>query len=67
VLEQITRELRRQLLLVALELLAVLGGQPDRVLVGRVDPRQRLHLVLVHLLGELARDLDRAHLGLERT
>jgi hypothetical protein len=64
-LEQIPRQLTAQLDLIALELLAVLRGQPDRVLVGRVGARQRRDLVLVHLALELARDLHRAHLGLE--
>jgi hypothetical protein len=65
VLEQVARELAPQLGLVALELLAILRGEPDHVLVGRVRARQRGDLVLLHLPRQLARDLDRAHLGLE--
>ena len=65
VLEQVARELAAQLALVALELLAILRGEPDDVLVGRVGARQRGDLVLLHLAGELARDLDRPDLGLE--
>ena len=67
VLEQVAGELPRQFVLVALELLAVVRRQPDGVLVRGVHARQRLDLVLVHLLRELARDLHRAHLGLEGT
>ena len=67
VLEQVARELGGEVALVALELLAVVGREPDGVLVGGVGARQRLDLVLLHLARELARDLHRAHLGLEGT
>ena len=67
VLEQVARQLALELVLVALELLAVVGREPDRVLVRGVDARQRLDAVLVHLARQLARDLDRAHLGPEGT
>ena len=52
-------------LLDALEALAVLGREPDDVLVRDVDARDRHGLVLVHLLGEPAGELDRAHLAAE--
>src|SRR5215211_13937 len=47
--------------LVARELLAVLRGEPHRVLVRDVHARDRLRLVLVHLARELAGELDRLH------
>src|SRR4051795_5300371 len=65
VLEQVARQLAPQLGLVALELLTVRRREPHDVLVGRVGARERAHLVLLHLAGELAGDLDGAHLGLE--
>ena len=65
VLEQVGAELVDDLVLDALVALAVLRRQPDRVLVGHVGARDRHGLVLVHLARELARELDRAHLGAE--
>ena len=65
VLEQVGAELVDDLLLDALVALAVLGREPDDVLVGHVGARDRDGAVLVHLLGELARELDRADLGAE--
>ena len=65
VLEQVGGELVDDLVLDALEALAVLRRQPDGVLVGDVGARHRHGLVLVHLAGQLAGDLDRPHLGAE--
>jgi hypothetical protein len=65
VLEQVGRQLLDDLVLDALEVLAVLGRQPDGVLVRHVRPRHRDGLVLVHLARELAGDLERAHLAAE--
>ena len=53
--------------LVAFQPLAVLGSEPDRVLVGHVDARDRGGAVRVHLRRQLARDLDRLHLRGEGT
>ena len=64
-LEQVCRQLLLERALVALEAFAVLGGEPDRVLVGNVDARHRGGPVSVHLLRQLARDLDRLHLRRE--
>ena len=58
VLQEVGGELLLERALVALEALAVLGAEPDRVLVGHVDARDRGGAMRVHLLGELARDLD---------
>ena len=55
-----------QRVLVALELLAVGGGEVDRVLVRDVDARDGDGLVVVHLLRELARELDRLDVRPER-
>ena len=65
VLQQVAAELLCELGLVVLEALLVLGTEPDRVLVGNVDPLHRGGLVRVHLLGELPRDLHRLHAGAE--
>ena len=65
VLEQVVGQLLAQRGLVARELLAVLRGQEDAVVVGHVDARDGDHLVLLHLLGELVRQLDRLHARLE--
>ena len=65
VLEQVGAELVAQVALVAAELLAVARGQPHRVLVGDVGAGDGDDLVLVHLAGELAGDLDRPDLRLE--
>ena len=65
VLEQVAGQLLAQLALVAREDLPILAREPHHVLVGRVGARQRLDGVLVHLLRELAGDLDGPHLGLE--
>ena len=65
VLEQVAGQLVDDLVLDALVALAIVGRQPDGVLVGDVGARNRHGAVLVHLLGQLVRDLDRAHLGLE--
>src|SRR5215218_11193838 len=67
VFEQVAGQLTPQLVLVAGELLAVVRREPDRILVRHVRAAERLDAVLVHLARELARDLDRAHLGLEGT
>ena len=58
VLQEVGGELLLERALVALEALVVLRAEPDRVLVGHVDARDRGGAVRVHLLGELARDLD---------
>ena len=65
VLEQVRAQLLRERGLVVLEALVVVGREPDRVLVRHVDARDRGGLVRVHLLRELARDLDRLHAGAE--
>ena len=65
VLEQVTGELLLERALVALQLDPVLARQVDGVLVGDVDARDARRLVGVHLLGELAGELDRLHLGAE--
>src|SRR5918994_125470 len=67
VLQQVPGELLLQRSLVALEALVVLGREEDRVLVGDVHLRHRGGPVRVHLLGQLASDLDRLDLGAERT
>src|SRR5690606_8862822 len=67
VLEQVAGELLLQRALVPLEPLVILRPQPDRVLVGDVHPRDRGRAVRVHLLRELARDLDRLDLRREGT
>ena len=51
----------------ALVALAVLRGEPDHVLVGDIGARHRDGAVLVHLLRELAGELDRLHVRAERT
>jgi hypothetical protein len=66
VLEQVVGELLLEPVLVALEVLAVVGREPDRVVVGHVGVRDRTGLVVLHLLRQLARDLDRLDLGAER-
>src|SRR3954468_16402525 len=59
VLGEVLLELRDERVLVPLELLAVAGGEVDRVLVRHIHARDRSRAVLVHLLRELARELDR--------
>ena len=65
VLEQVARQLLLERALVALEPLVVLGREPDRVLVRHVHAGHRRGPVGVHLLGELAGDLDRLNLRRE--
>jgi hypothetical protein len=67
VLEQVGRQLVDDLVLDALEALAVLRRQPDGVLVGDVRAGHGHGLVLVHLARQLAGDLDRAHVAAEDT
>jgi hypothetical protein len=67
VLEQVAGQLLLQRPLIALEARVVLGREVDRVLVRDVHLRHRRRAVGVHLLGELAGDLDRLHLGAEGT
>jgi hypothetical protein len=67
VLAQVLGELPFQLSLVALELLAIARGEVDRVLVRHVDARHRHVPVVVHLLDQLARELDRLDVRTERT
>ena len=57
VVGEIVGELRKQPLLVALELLAILRREIQVVFVRDVDARERHRSVLVHLLGELAGQL----------
>ena len=59
VLEQVVGQLLAQRRLVARELLAVLRREEDAVVVRHVDARDGGHLVVLHLLGELVRELDR--------
>ena len=65
VLEQVAGELLLERALVALQLAAVLLGEVDGVLVGDVDAGDPGGLVGVHLLGQLAGEFDRLHLGAE--
>ena len=58
VLGQVLLELADERALVRGELLPVGAREVDRVLVRDVDPRDRDGAVLVHLLGELPRQLD---------
>src|SRR4029079_12585099 len=67
VLGDVLLQLAAQRVLVAGELLAVRGRQVDGVLVRRVHPRDGDHLVVLHLLDQLARQLDRLHMGAKRT
>ena len=67
VLEQMPAELLGERGLVVLEALVVVRAEPDGVLVGHVDALHRGRLVGVHLLGELAGDLDRLDAGAEGT
>ena len=65
VLGQVLLELLDERGLVALELVAVLRRQVDDVLVRGVDLRDGDHLVVVHLLRQLPRELDRLHVATE--
>jgi hypothetical protein len=65
VLDQMILQLADERALVARELLAIGLGQVDRVLVRDVDARDGDRPVLVHLLRELARQLDRLHVRAE--
>ena len=56
---EVLLKLTAQVLLVALELSAVAGREVDGVLVGDVDPRDGDVAMVVHLLCELPRQLDR--------
>jgi hypothetical protein len=67
VLQEVGRQLLFERALVALEALAVLGAEPDGVLVRHVDASDGRGPVGVHLLRELARDFDRLHLRGEGT
>ena len=66
VLGQVVAQLVEERALVRGELLAVLRGEIDGVLVRHVDARDRDRAVVVHLLRELSRQLDRLHLRPER-
>ena len=66
-LGEVLLELVDERLLVARELLPVVGREEDRVLVRDVDPRDRDGLAVVHLLRELARELDGLDVRAERT
>ena len=65
VLEQVVGELLAERRLVAGELLAVGRGEEDAVVVGHVHARDGDHLVLLHLLRQLVRELHRLDAGLE--
>jgi hypothetical protein len=65
VLEQIAGELLLERALIAFELGPVPAREEDRVLVGHVDAGDAGGLVGIHLLGQLAGQLDRLHLGAE--
>jgi hypothetical protein len=67
VVEQVAGQLLLEGALVALQLHPVLLGEVDGVLVRHVDPRHPGRLVGVHLLGQLASELDRLNLGAEGT
>ena len=60
-LGEILLQLAAQVVLVALELLAIARRQVDRVFVGHVDAGHGDVAVLVHLLRKLPRELDRLH------
>ena len=66
-LGEVLLELGDESVLVALELLAVVGREIDRVLVRHVDARDRDVAVVVHLLHELAGELDGLDVRPERT
>jgi hypothetical protein len=61
VLGQVVGQLGEKGVLVGGELLPVGRRQVEDVLVRDVDARDRDRLVVVHLLGELAGQLDRLH------
>ena len=67
VLDEVVLQLPDQRALVARELLAVGLGEVDRVLVRDVDARDRDRPVLVHLLRQLSRQLDRLDVRPEGT
>ena len=67
VLDQVLLQLAEQRGLVPRELLAVARREVEHVLVRDVDARDRDRAVLVHLLGELAGELDRLDVRLEGT
>src|SRR5688572_25133413 len=58
VLEEVVRQLLAERRLVARELLAVLRREEDAVVIRHIDARDGGHLVVLHLLGELVRELD---------
>ena len=66
-LGQVLLQLVDERRLVALELGAVVGREVDGVLVRDVDARDRDGLAVVHLLRELARELDGLDVRSERT
>ena len=66
-LGEVLLELSDQCLLVPGELLAVVGREVDRVLVRNVDARDGDTAVVVHLLDELARELDRLNVRAKST
>ena len=65
VLGNVLLELALERLLVACELLAVGGREVDGVLVRRVDAGDGDDAVVLHLLHELAGELDRLHVSAE--
>ena len=58
-LDQVTGQLLEQRLLVVPVVGSVSWGEVEEVLVRRVDPADRDSLPVIHLLGELAGELDR--------
>ncbi len=66
-LEQVSGKLIAERVLVVDEPLAVTRGQEDPVLVRHIRARHGVGLVLLHLPGQLASELDRPHLGAEDT
>src|SRR5207244_677225 len=65
VLGEVLLQLRLEVALVRVELLAVLRREVDRVLVRDVDPGDGDRAVLVHLLGKFPRELDGLHVRAE--
>jgi hypothetical protein len=62
-LEQVSGQLLLERALISLELLPILAGEPDRVLVRHVHAGDRRRAMRVHLLGQLAGDLHWLDLG----
>jgi hypothetical protein len=65
VLEQVPGQLLLQRAFISLQPLTVLGREPDGVLVGHVDAGHGRRAMRIHLLGQLASELDGLHLRRE--